>query len=368
MNIDWLGLASLLLVGLTLYALMVAAHIAWMLTHPPRRGYGWAVARGVPGDPAEVLLAETTGANGPESDPPSGPAARMNEWAVRARFHEREFRGGGSGLNLKYWDVVGGDASGPVVVVTHGWGDSRVVMLSRLPALYPVCSRVILWDLPAHGDSPRGGVCTLGVRERDDLIALVRLLAESDTSGIVLMGFSLGAGVSIAAAEALSGAGLVQGVIAEAPYRLPITPARNVLRERGLPHRGVLPLALAALGVTFERGVGGLRWGQSDWPRDVRTRASAFEDRSVLVGRLGLSSRPLLIICGDADDVCPLDESEAIFNEARGAGSGHARLAVIAGASHLNLWTNASFEAAARSAVRTFLNDLRHQRGEVSCG
>lgn len=373
MNTDWLGLLSLLAAGLAVYVAALVAFIAWMLTHPPRRGYAWAVARGVPGDPSEVLLTHDRGARGPR------PAFEVRTLSIAGRA-------------TAVWDIPGDDPDGPIVIVTHGWGDSRVVMLSRLPWLMPVCSRVVMWDLPAHGDSAKGGVCALGASEPAALVELMCEIARerhapgaSDVlaanPGILLVGFSLGAGVSLAAAAELSrpeGAckprAELAGVIAEAPYRVPLTPARNVLRLRGLPNRCVPNVALALLGTAIEQRIAGARWGKGQWPAepaavrgtaDPGDRAAAkFEDRAALVARLPAGC-PLLVIHGDRDEVCPLEDGRAIAKSARDG-----RLAIIEGAGHLDLWTNAATAARAGAQIAEFVaaTAQRSVAGDSICG
>src|SRR5204862_21161 len=138
---------------------------AWMLTHPPKRTYASAVARGRPGDPSEL-------------DTPR----RFESWSFTSR-----------GKQFPVWEVAGDDPVGPTIVMTHGWADSRIGALVRVGALAPVASRIIMWDLEGHGEAP--GWCALGLRETEDLIAL----AERCGSRLVLYGWSLGAGVSLVA-------------------------------------------------------------------------------------------------------------------------------------------------------------------------
>ncbi|MBX3385439.1 MAG: alpha/beta hydrolase [Phycisphaeraceae bacterium] len=369
MSVDWLGLTALLAIGLVVYVAALTAFVVRTLTRPPRRGYAWAVARGVPGDPSEVLVELQTA-----SAPCSG-----SGWSARPRFKEVVIDRGPR--TLRAWDIEGLESAGPVVVLTHGWGDSRVVMLSRLPALMSACSRIVIWDLPGHGDtdSQRRERCTLGVHERIDLMVVVDHVIEASpriggVSGegppdIVLMGFSLGAGVSLAAAKTLVQEGKIAGVIAEAPYRLPITPARNVLRSRGLPCVFVLPLAMALVGTSIERSLRGIRWASDGWSSHRASRSGSdndapssgdesprFVDRMMLASSLPNACR-LLVLHGERDEICPLQDAEEI---AKIAGNG--TLCVIPGAGHTNMWTDDATSRAAGDAVRSFLAETRERR------
>lgn len=312
---DLPGLLLLLATGLLLFVLAVSAITAWTLTHPPRRTYSWAVMRGIPGDPAEVRV-------------PDGPVT-FESWEFESR-----------GRRLPVWDVVGHCPSGPVCVLTHGWGDSRVVALSRLPALLASCSRVVMWDLPGHGASP--GVCTLGTRECDDLAALLARLAGDSSPPLLLYGSSLGAGVSIVVAAKSAAQFGVVGVIAEAPYRVPRVPAERVLALRGLPWRWNVPIAMAGLGLWLGAG---LSW--------LRTRGAGGFDRVEHAARLGV---PLLVIHGTDDEVCPIEDGRAIAAAAPG---GRGRLLEVQGAAHNNLWTDDRFIPECAGAVAEFVAALK---------
>jgi len=294
------GLVTLLALGLVLAIASAAAWAAWSLTHPPRRTYASAVARGRPGEPSEL-------------DPPLA----FTEWSLRSR-----------GRSLGVWDVVGEDPTGPVVVMCHGWSDGRIGGLARVPAIASEASRIVLWDMPGHGDTP--GICTLGTRERDDLGSLVDQIGPVERP-LVLYGWSLGAGVCMAYA---ADDDRVSGVIAESPYREAITPARKVLHLRRLPHRVNLPLSFWVLGLILGQGV---RW-------------RGF-DRALHAAKLRC---PLLVLHGELDPISPPSDGMAI---AKAASEG--RFELIPGGSHNDLWTNTAFVEASARAVRGFIRELR---------
>lgn len=328
------GLLILLAAGLVLGWAMLVLHTAWLLSHPARRGYAFAVARNLPGDPSEIEVVDALGA--------MRRGLPFTEWTFRSR-----------GLDLPVWDVRGLDPAGPTIIVTHGWGDSRVVMLSRLVGLATMASRVVMWDLPGHGESPgrAGSGLTLGVGEHEDLLELIERVAPAGTTArseraVVLYGASLGAGVSIVAAAELTkrtgGCGQVEAIIAEAPYRLPHVPARNVLRMRGLPYRTNLIPAIALLGLRVGQG---LSW--------VLSPTAGGFDRALHAARLP-AGLPVLVLHGSLDAVCPLEDARAIA-----AAAPNARLSVIEGGGHNNLWTDPEFAAACAASVRELLASMR---------
>lgn len=311
------GLILLLLAGLTLAWVVIVLYTAWQQLHPTRRAYAFAVSRSIPGDPSEVA----TDASGLR---PRG--LEYTSWTVRSR-----------GIELPVWDIRGKDPAGPTIIITHGWGESRVLNLPRAAALAPIASRIILWDMPAHGDSPRGGRFTMGCREHLDLLAIIERVRESgDSSPLVLHGFSFGAGVSIAAACAIGADHAPALVIAEAPYRLAITPVRNLLALRSLPHAATLPASMALLGLWLGSGP---RW-------------HAF-DRARLASTLPATTR-LLVLHGTEDLISPIADGQAI---AEAAADGE--FVAMPGAGHTNLWTSAAYAERCLEVVHAAMGQSR---------
>lgn len=296
-----LGLLGFLLIGLVLGVALLTLYTAWVLTHPPRRTYASAVAAGRPGEPGDL---------------PGSPA--WTTWTLRT-----------GGLELPVWDITGRRPDGPTVVLVHGWGDSRIGGLTRAEHLLDHAARVVLWDLPGHGEAP--GWCSQGVREVGCLEELLRQLGRANEPpgrGIVLFGWSLGAGIALAAAASPG----VAGVIAESPYRLPQTPARNMLVSWGVPWRANLPPALWLLGTVVGTGP---KW-------------RGF-DRAALAGAVVC---PLLIVQGDADTISPPQDAQAIAEAGRGT------VCLIPGAGHYGLWTDRRHQPLAQGAVLRFLASL----------
>ncbi len=302
-----MGLATLLLIGLALtWAICIAGTIL-VLTRPARRTYASAVARGRPGEPSEL-------------DTPLG----FTEWTLDPE-------------GCPVWDIAGLDPSGPVIVMTHGWADSRVGSLVRIPAFADLASRIVVWDLPGHGEAP--GSCRLGTREPELLKRLLDRVSPGDVNHppAILYGWSLGAGVSIAAATDPAYAQRIAGIIAEAPYRLPKTPARRVLHLRRLPVRPVVPPAFALLGLRFGLG--------PSW--------RGF-DRAAYAKALDC---PLLVLHGAEDEVCPIEDGRAI---AEAAPKGE--LLEIPRGSHNTLWTDPETGPRCVEGVRAFLEQVADQR------
>ncbi len=297
------GLAILLAAGAAVFASALFIWTTRVLTRPPRRGYGWAVARGRPGSPDEL------------DDPPTS----IETWSLSVR-----------GVEMPVWDLTGALAAGPTVVLTPGWGQGRVGCLDRVQALLPMTRRVVVWDTPGTGEA--GGVCTLGALEAVCLLALVqRLRQASPTDDLVLMGASMGAGVSIEVAADLCQQGQPpKAVIAEAPYRVPITPARGVLNAANLPRHLNLPAAIGWVGLRNGRGS---KWTGFDRAEHARNLTC-----------------PLLVLHGTEDDVCPIDDGRQIAQA-----NPHGRLVEIDGGDHHRLWQDAPWRSQCIQAVREAL-------------
>ncbi|MGP1347563.1 MAG: alpha/beta hydrolase [Phycisphaerales bacterium] len=294
-----LGLVQLLLIGLALSIALLITLTARRLRRPPRRSYAWAVARGVPGDPSEL---------------PEPRAFQTIQLTIDHR-----------GSTATAWSIEADEPDAPIILYTPGWGDAKIKSLQRLHAMAPIASTIIAWDPPGHGDSP--GKCALGTREPQHIRHIIENAIPPDKP-IILWGHSLGAGAAIAAAAAICDnpdtARRILAVVAEAPYRLPKTPASRVMRQAGLPWTGIGPLAYIALGI--RTGIG------PSWPGFDR----ALHPRN-------LNHTPLLVIHGQLDNICPPDDGRDIATAAP-----HGTFLLIEGARHNDLW-QPEFHAAPRT-------------------
>ena len=290
-------------IGFILFGAALSAVTYRGLTRPPRRTYASAVARGRPGDPGEI-------------SPADGGPLEFQEWEFQSR-----------GVTLKVWDVRGECDNGPCFVMTHGWGDSKVGALSRIAALRSLGSRFIAWDLPGHGES--GGSSTLGAIEHEDLIELIGRVGR-DTP-LVLMGWSMGAGISMeVAARHPSG---VLSVVAEAPYRMAETPARNMLSGAGMPAGPSLSIALRLIGLCNKRNF---------FDHDRRPF-----DRSVWSGAL---TCPLLVLHGGCDEISPIEDGRDIAGAAK-----RGTFVTMEGIGHDGMWTNSTSREIGLRSVRDML-------------
>ena len=90
---------------------------------PERRTLGWALGRGSPSDPAA--------------------------WGLPAREWTHEH----NGAACPVFDVGDDDPAAPTAIVLHGFARSRYDALARLGPILPHVKRVVMPDLPGHGDA-----------------------------------------------------------------------------------------------------------------------------------------------------------------------------------------------------------------------
>ena len=292
----------MLLLFVYAYTLVVAgvvASILWNMNRPRRKTLGVSLGMDGPGDPSDLGL--------------TGDQATFNL---------------SDGSVSPGWILDGDVPDGPVALVVHGHRDSRFGSLYRAQMLKAYVRATVVFDLPGHGDAaaPR---CLMGQREADDLHAVMDgLPAELIAGGVVVLGYSMGATIAVKAAAARHER--FAGVIACAPYRLWDGGLRGQMKHRRLP---AFP-AVWLVGLL-------LRWipGLGERP--------GF-DRAADAGRINC---PLLVLHGDADVICALEDGRAIAEAApRG------ELVVIARGTH-NQLLGADYDAV-HGALKRFFDAL----------
>ena len=278
-----MGLVNLFATAAALLIVLGTARVVYVLQHPKRKTYAYALATGLPGDPGELGL----------------------------NYTEQTFRFA-DGSTTPGWIIEGANPHGATVVVTHGWNSSRHGSLLRVPTLAPHATRLVVYDMRGHGESS-APVCLMGTREADDLLAIITQLDGPDTP-IVLYGSSMGAGVSIATAAKAdpATAARIVAVIADGPYRHFHEPIAAQMRVQSLP-----PFPFARLAAAY---------------LTLRLGGLAGFDRAILAAAVRC---PLLVLHGSADPICNVESGRLIARAApRGqlteiTGGGHGDLAAI---------------------------------------
>lgn len=307
---DLTGLMVLLAVASALVIVIGVAALLHALLRPPRKTYAVALGRGLPTDPGE-MGERGQGAEGP-----------LSYEAVAFSLHD--------GSATPGWIITGDNPRGPTVVVTHGFGDSRYGALTWAPLLVPHASSVVLYDLRGHGEAEsRYAHC--GTTDVADLLGVLDQLPSAGP--VVLLGYSMGGGIALAAAarnDAREEGARIVGVIADGPYRFWDEPIRCYLRARRYPVWPFVPLTGWVLRLL--------------WP--------GFTPRTF--DRAGHARRlrcPLLVLHGEVDPLCPTASARAIADAAPAPGG---EWIEFAAGGHLDL--PAVDEAKYRAALARFFH------------
>lgn len=221
------------------------------------------------------------------------------------------------------------------IVLLHG---VRMDKQASIPMALSLCDagyRVVLIDLPGHGESG-GRYLTYGEAEAQDVSGMLDAL---DASGLQLgpvgaYGFSYGAAVAIDLAATDP---RVRGVVAVSPF----ASLREVVRDY---RRKYLPAAASLVpDGWFQQAVSTAAWFVGFDP-----------DGSAPAQAIGKTLVPILLIHGDRDTQVPLRHSQALEH----AASGRARLLVLRGATHDSMPTDAK-HVVRNEAVAWFAANVR---------
>jgi len=227
---------------------------------------------------------------------------------------------------IRGWLVRAEPSSRRAVLLIHGLGENRVGMLPLLPVVEPLGVNVALIDLRAHGESD-GACLTYGVREREDVKAVIDWLIDRDLAqpgAVALVGWSMGGAVSIQTAAIDERVGAVVADAAFARLR------PMIYREA----RRIFPPSVLCAPL-------GIWWAERRGDFSVRDAAPVS-----LADRVRC---PVLLIHGEADDVVPVRHA----SELRSALGENAEVWIVPGAGHCDAL--AADEVIYTQRVRAFL-------------
>lgn len=196
-----------------------------------------------------------------------------------------------------------------VVILCHGIRASRLAMAENARFLLDAGYAALAFDFRAHGESG-GSRITLGWRETEDVLAacsFVRELPELSACKVAVIGDSMGGAAAIMAAARDP---LVSAVIAQSPYSRLDRAVRNHFRS------AFGPLAWLVAGPV--RLWGELLIGQ---------RADRVSPEASIAA---LGTRPVLLIAGGRDRLCPVEEARRLQ-----AAGGNAELWIVEEAGHV---------------------------------
>lgn len=189
-----------------------------------------------------------------------------------------------------------GDVSPHTLVICHGAGANKGNFIWYLPALMNHGWNTVLFDFRAHGASS-GRVCSYGLNEKDDVIAVVDWLRRERSEQarrIAGLGSSLGA---MALARAAAEDERISAVVLDSPFISP-----RALAERQLARVPVLGPVFADLVLA-----------EMSW----LTGADFLHDGAEAAVR-AIGPRPVFVIHGEEDVLMPREHSQRLYDRASG--------------------------------------------------
>jgi len=151
--------------------------------------------------------------------PPSDPLPSLTTHRLQAS----------DGARFDVWRLASG-APRARILVCHGFYANRFQVLEIAEGLRQRGYEVVLFELRGHGERP--GPCTLGLREADDALAVLRWSAEPPEGRMLpvgVLGLSMGAAVLC---QVAARAPEVRAVVADSVYSRFFPVLRRTIRER----------------------------------------------------------------------------------------------------------------------------------------
>ncbi|WP_442603268.1 alpha/beta hydrolase [Paenibacillus sp. KN14-4R] len=178
----WIGISAIIFAMIVILGVTgISGFVGWNLTHPAK-------------DPIT---------NKPEK--------------LQMTYTNVQFNSAYDDTLLRGWLIPAGDNKDRIVIFSHGYRGNRSGEKPALPtaqALQKQGIASLLFDFRNSGES-EGTVTSVGLFEKSDLIAAVNYAKSLGYTKIGLVGYSMGAVVSIDAAPEVSD---VQAVIADSPF------------------------------------------------------------------------------------------------------------------------------------------------------
>jgi dipeptidyl aminopeptidase/acylaminoacyl peptidase len=192
------------------------------------------------------------------------------------------------GLNLQGWYIP--SENGAAIILGHGQGGNRTMLLNEAKILADQGYGVLLFDWRAHGKSD-GNLSTMGANEQYDLIAALDFVSQQpdvNPEKIGALGFSAGA---VTVSEVAASDSRLKAVVVEAAYPT----LRDVVyhRTQGLKLLGTI----AIYWTEFEAGI------KVDSVQPVERLCD-------------ISPRPILLIYGGQDELVPADSAQRMIDAA----------------------------------------------------
>jgi len=233
------------------------------------------------------------------------PDYRFSPFEVGASSEDVSFTAD-DGTQLAGWWLDRPDSE-RVVIVSHGHRGNKSDMLGIGPGLWRAGNTVLLFDFRGNGDSQDGPQSLAHYEQADLRAAIEYAVARRPDAALVLVGFSMGAAVSILVG---SGDSRVAAFVLDSPFADLHGVIRNAIGKLRLP-----PVPLL-------------------WLTDRATQwryGYAFGEVSPIDRFADLAPRPVLLMHGDQDRVIPVEHAQRLY---AAAGEPKPTLHIFPGADH----------------------------------
>jgi len=193
------------------------------------------------------------------------------------------------GRTLNGWWFTKPKARG-VIVVVHGWGANRELMLPLARPLMDHGWLVLLYDARNHGDSDGDTFSSMPrfAEDAEAAVDWVRAQAEAEGLPIVLLGHSVGGAAALLAASRRSD---IRAVVSLSAFAHPGTMMRRWIKAKGIPY---VPLGWYTL--RYIEHVIGYRY-----------------DDIAPITTLPRLNVPVLLGHGQDDEIVPFSDAERLY-------------------------------------------------------
>ena len=265
---------------------------------------------------------------------PPRTAVAATPTSLHLKFEEVRFPSATDGLNLRGWYIPADGTPKGLILFCHGRQGNRAGVLTHARYLHQAGFALFSFDFRACGDSD-GDMSTIGWREVGDAQGAVSYIASRvDTKNVPLgiFGASMGAAVAIQLAAKTPE---IRCVVADSPYA-------TLDRAVDQRFRGLFPSGSSALSIPIQFA-GEQMMGHS----------------AITVSPLDaipkIAPRPLFLIHGLADQLIRSEDSQMLFDAAKGP----KQLWLVPGARHVGAYKVAKREYQQR--VTRFFQSNLHQ-------
>ncbi|WP_130537616.1 alpha/beta hydrolase [Thiomicrorhabdus indica] len=221
-------------------------------------------------------------------------------------FDVVEFEGKQKTL-LHGWWLPAGDNFETTVVLLHGWGANKSLLLTLAKAFHNIHCHVLMIDAHNHGDSQSRGVATMPKfsEDLDSAIAWCRSNRPEHSQKVLAVGHSVGAAATLLSASKTSHA---DAYIAISSFAHP-----KLMMKRHLGKLSKIPLLTWLLSAYVQKVIG-----------------HRF-DEIAPVNTIQQISKPVLCLHGNRDSVIPIEDFHLICKSSKNS---NVQCAEIADADH----------------------------------